>query len=359
MHGLVAVDVSLNPLTNLITWRDRRTAGAADDLCRHAYAAETGCFLHPGYGGLTLHHLMKNGGLPGNTYKILTVPGYIAAKWTGRCVIDETLAASWGIWNVRENRWHEPLLRVLGIPVEILPEFVAGGAPIGTTPEGITVCNPIGDNQAGVLGALDGDSSAAVVNIGTSSQFSVPLTEFAFDQRLETRPLPGGGFIQTYAALCGGWAYAYLNRFFREVIEQVGGVRMEPAAVYDVMERLAADLDSGGLRADTRFAGVRNGSPPSGAITGILTDNFTPGHLVRAFAMGIADELAEASAFARMDRVEALRVVGNGARRNPPLLRALETRFGFPCRMAEIAEEAAYGAVRAAFVRSTLEESNE
>ena len=52
-HGLVVVDAGLNPLTNLITWRDQRTATVPARLRKHVYGPETGCFLHPGYGGLT------------------------------------------------------------------------------------------------------------------------------------------------------------------------------------------------------------------------------------------------------------------------------------------------------------------
>lgn len=88
MHGILAVDVNLKPLTNLITWRDRRTAGYPDDLRLHPYTEETGCFLHPGYGGLTLHHLLRTGALPENTHTVLSIPGFVAAHLTGRCAVE-------------------------------------------------------------------------------------------------------------------------------------------------------------------------------------------------------------------------------------------------------------------------------
>ena len=80
----------------------------------HPYTSETGCFLHPGYGGLTLHHLLQTGAMPQRAYRALSIPGFIAARLTGRCTTDETFAASWGIWDMHKNRWHTALLEDLG-----------------------------------------------------------------------------------------------------------------------------------------------------------------------------------------------------------------------------------------------------
>jgi sedoheptulokinase len=354
MHGLVAVDENLRPLTNLITWRDRRTADYPEETCRHIHASETGCFLHAGYGGLTLHYLLGTRTLPGETFKVLSIPGYVAARLTGRCAIDETLAASWGIWDLCKNDWHDAMLAELGIPRRLLPEFVPSCTAMGRVadssglPGGAMVFSPVGDNQAGVAAALESRTSAAVVNIGTSSQLSVPLREVAFNPKLETRPFPNGRFIQVFAALCGGWSYAYLADFFRQVIEQVGGRPIELQEVYAGMERLASVGSANSLLVDTRFAGERNGdSRRTGSVSGITTQNLLPQNLVCAFAEGIVGELAEAAALADMRGVERLAIVGNAVRMNPILQDALKALFGLPCEMMETPEEAAFGAVLA------------
>ena len=93
MHGIVIVDEELTPLTPCITWRDARTSRHPTAVLQHPYASETGCFLHPGYGSLTLHHLLRTGTLPKHAYKALSIPGFVAARLTGRCTTDETLAA--------------------------------------------------------------------------------------------------------------------------------------------------------------------------------------------------------------------------------------------------------------------------
>jgi sedoheptulokinase len=360
-HGLLVVDAGLNPLTNLITWRDQRTATAPTLLRKHAYGPETGCFLHPGYGGLTLHHLIREGKLPNRAYKVLPITGFVAAQLTGCCSIDETMAASWGILDVRSRCWHDPLLKLLDIPKELLPEIATSCSPLGPVvpacatglgPQTI-VFNPAGDNQAGFAGVGDLGRKEAVVNLGTSAQLSVFSPQYSFSPELETRPFPGGGFLRVYAALCGGWAYAYLAEFFQRVVEQIGGVTVSLSEVFDRMQRFGDSTDANGLCVDTRFAGERNGETVAGKIDGINTTNFIPGNLVRAFANGIAAELASAWQKMQVGSLKQLVVVGNAARHNPLLVRALEKQFDLPCRVLASGEEAALGAARLASLLNT------
>jgi sedoheptulokinase len=355
-HGLVVVDAELNPLTNLITWRDQRTASLPARLRKHVYGHETGCFLHPGYGGLTLHRLIREGTLPKGAYKVLPITGFLAARLTGRCAIDETMAASWGILSVQSRCWHQPLLKLLDIPEALLPEVVRSCEPLGPiVSSGATGLNPqsivfnaAGDNQAGFAGVGDLGGKEAVVNLGTSAQISVPSQQYSFSPELETRPFPGGGFLRVYAALCGGCAYAYLADFFRLVVEQMGGVTMSLPEVFDRMQQFAGDTSAHGLCANTRFAGERNGGTQAGKIDGIDLTNFTPANLIRAFANGIAAELAEAAKQTQLGGIKGLAVVGNAAHRNPLLVQALEKQFDLPCRVVATGGEAALGVARLA-----------
>ena len=356
-HGLLAVDENLNPLTPLVTWRDRQ-AGASEAIRRHRHAASTGCFLHPGYGGLTLHHLISNGKLPGRTHKVFSITGFLAARLTGRCVEDETMAASWGLLSLRTRQWHGELLEMLGIPMAILPEIAPAGGALGpiVCPKllklsshfgQVTVFSPVGDNQAGFAGACEAGGGEAVVSLGTSSQISVFSRKRRFSPEIETRPFPGGGYLRVYAALCGGWAYAYLAGFFQQAVARIAGIEMPLASVFERMNEFATTTDSAGLAADTRFAGERNGKGAAGAISGINTANLTPANLTRAFAGGIAGELAAAARRAGLlDGITRLMVVGNAASRIPLLVKALESQFGLPCRVVDQGGGTALGAVR-------------
>ena len=53
-----------------------------------------------------------------------------------------------------------------------------------------------------------------LVNVGTGSQFSVFTPHYLQADGLETRPMPGGGYLLAGASLCGGRAYALLEQFF-------------------------------------------------------------------------------------------------------------------------------------------------
>jgi sugar (pentulose or hexulose) kinase len=116
--------------------------------------------------------------------------------------------------------------------------------------------------------------------------------------------------------------------------------------VFDRMQRFGSTTDANGLCADTRFAGERNGQTVAGRIEGINMANFTPANLVRAFANGIAAELAGAVRKMQLGTLGSLAVVGNAARRNPLLVKALERQFGLPCRLMASGGEAALGAAR-------------
>ncbi len=354
MHGLLAVDANLKPVMNLVTWRDQRAADSSSDLLNHEWGAETGCFLHPGYGGLTLQHLLCTGGPPKDTHKFLSIAGCVAAALTGRCSIDETFAASWGIWDLRNNRWHSPLLNALQIPVTLLPPYVPSCTPLGEVIDptslglmpGAIVYSPLGDNQAGIAAVLEADAPEAIINLGTSAQLSVPLVDYAFSPQLETRPFPGGRFIQTYAALCGGWSYTYLAAFFQQVCQQIGGQSIVIADAIAAMDGFCSSPDTGGLEVDTRFAGARHDAGGRGSVTGIDTTNLTPATLTRGFVHGMVAELANAANQVDLSGIGSLVAVGNAVRNNPLLRSALESQFGLPCRMLEMPEEAATGAAK-------------
>ncbi len=53
-----------------------------------------------------------------------------------------------------------------------------------------------------------------LVNVGTGSQFSVFSSRCMTVPGLETRPMPGGGWLLAGAALCGAEPKALLADFF-------------------------------------------------------------------------------------------------------------------------------------------------
>lgn len=369
MHGVLLVDSALHPLTNLITWRDRRTAALdlpgniAESVARLPADApsRTGCRLAMGYGAATLSWLRRNGLLPENSLA-LSIAGYVAASLTGVGAIDETHAASWGIYNLLSSCWDEECVTQLTLPVGVLPEIRSSAMPLGTVTRTAAerlglgncppVCAPIGDMQASVIGSAGLAGDAVVVNIGTGSQIAIPAKSCVFTDTLDAWPLPFGNFLRVGACLCGGWSYAYLKQFLQQALFQLGGAELTDAEVYTRMNELASSAPPGanGLSVDTRFSGTRQHGGISGAITGITTTNLTPANFARAVLEGMVEELYSLWHDATCADARRLVASGNAVRVNPLLRSIIQSRFALPCQISSLPEEAARGAAYATAV---------
>ena len=372
MHGVLLVDRSLRPVTNLMTWRDRRTAreGAGSineslSLLGPEVERRTGCRLAVGYGAATMRWLDRNGLLPPECIG-LTIAGFVAASLTGVVCIDETHAASWGILDVTRNVWDSDCVSRLGIRSKVLPSIIPSGTPLGEmTPAareflGIQgpaiVCSPVGDCQASVIGCAGFSPDTIVVNIGTGAQISIPSPSPAYTGDLDAWPMPFGGYLQLGAALCGGWAYAYLRRFFGETVRELAGIEIDDQAAYQRMNALAASADpaAGGLVVDTRFCGTRRDKSVKGSISGITTTNLTPSNLCLAFLEGIVRDLHSMYVASASPSATRLIAGGNAVRRNPVLRSVIARLFALECSISSEPEEAVRGAAYAAAVGTGL-----
>lgn len=369
MHGVLLVDRSVNPITNLITWRDRRTAreGAPGSITESLELLDdeainrTGCRLAVGYGAATLRWLDQNGMIPPNC-TALTIAGFIAASLCGRSAIDETHAASWGILELEKSRWDRRCTVDLGLSPNLLPEIVASGTPMGEISDNMraeieiegpaVVCSPVGDCQASVIGCAGFSSDTVVVNLGTGAQISIPGAVAAYTDELDVWPMPFGGYLQLGAALCGGWAYAYLKQFYQSVAREICEVTLSDEQIYERMNALAAsaDLDTGGLVVDTRFSGTRKDKQPKGAIAGINTFNFSPDNLTLAFLEGIVRDLHSMLLTSGSDCAARVVASGNAVRKNPVLGLVIQRVFDRDCFISALPEEAVRGAAYAAAV---------
>jgi len=355
MHGMLLVDRDLQPLTNLITWRDRRTPV---ETLPAGNPERTGCRLHPGYGGATLAWMADRGDIPENA-TALTIAGFLAATLTGDTAIDPTQAASWGILNLATGDWDSELVRDLGIPAAVLPPIRPSLLPLAPLaveqahslgfPGVIPVCSPIGDAQAAVLAVAGYSDQVAVLNLGTGGQISVPVAQPAVIECIETRPMPLNGYLLVGASLCGGWSYMYLEQFFRAVAREFTGIDVDDAEVYRHMDSLAvAATDAGGISVNVRFNGSRCIPGSQGGIDGINTSNLTPANLVRGFTEGIVAELADMASKLGPGRFSRVILTGTLSHRSPLLLDIAQERFGVPCELCQTDEEGACGAAFAA-----------
>jgi sugar (pentulose or hexulose) kinase len=406
-HGLLCVDAANRPLTPLISWQDQRTAeplpgtrlttldqlqARLDDLDWQ----DNGCRIAHGYGAATLFWLIQQGQLSPATHRACTIAGWLAGQLTGQPpATDPTFAASWGIYSLAEDAWNVAFLDRLGIEAQQLPPVLPSGETLGGLlpevarqvglPAGIPIGNALGDTQASFLGAClpqpvvhpgcsetggpgspvrdesperarshrsaDELAGAIFLNIGTGGQICWMVPRFQPPTgAVETRPLLPGRYLCVGASLCGGAAYAWLNRTVRDWLSEFE-IELEEDTVYERLNTLAAECEpQEELRVRPTFLGARGyPSIQAGAIEGITLSNMQLGALARATLVGIVDELyalhdTHASQSTRYREVVA---AGGGVQRNPLMPSLIEARFGLPVRTPAYQEPAAVGAVLA------------
>lgn len=360
MHGVLLVDRSLEPLTNLITWRDARTTELANELVSGlspGVRQSLGCTPAPGYGGLTLAWLVRHGRVP-RSARSLGITDYIAASLCGVASTEPTTAASWGLYDLSSGVWHGETVDRFGLPTSILPQLQPSGRPLGVLdeavrlrldlPPGVTVCAPVGDNQASVLGTGADQPGKMSVNIGTGGQVSRVRPQAVAADGNEVRPMPFGGFLHVGASLSAGFAYAYLAGLFRDAAYELTGETVPLRSIYEKMNEWSESEAANGLVVHPVFIGTRLDPAQRGWIRGIDAGNLTPSSLTRAFVEGIVDELRELATHVGTDGVKGVIVAGNAVRRNRAFVPIISERFALPCEVSTDPEEAAVGAAIAA-----------
>lgn len=342
MHGIVYVNADGEAVSPLYTWQDGRGNLPYGDT---TYAGFLGCAS--GYGHVTDFYNRENGLRPAEAVSFCTVHDYFVMRLCGlmKPIIHASDAASFGLYDLESNRFN----------CDFSPEIAADYRVAGKY-RGIPVSVAIGDNQASVFSTL-ADENALLLNVGTGSQVSL-VSDFPITaENVETRPYFDGKYLIVGAALCGGRAYSLLKDFYASLLREVTDV--DDGAVYSVMSKLAERDGASTLCVDTHFAGTRSNPALRGSITGIGTDNFDPASLTRGVLEGMANELYTMYSAMGAKR-SGIVGSGNGVRKNPALVQALEQKFGgkmvFPAHLEEAAVGAAlFGLVACGGVKNAKE----
>lgn len=354
MHGIVYLAADGQPVGPLTIWQDGRGDLPYRDGKSYAewLSAATGYPLATGYGAVTHFYATVNGLIPPGAVTFCTIHDLCAMALTGRKtpLLDPSDAASIGLFSLARGQFDTAAIRAAGMDPAFFPDVSSGHAALGRTSHGVPVAVAIGDNQASVLGSVQDLAHSVLVNVGTGSQISCAVPQAAAqvtDGRLELRPLTDDLLLLTGSSLCGGRAYAILERALRDIAAAVTGQPVESA--YPAMDRLMADYRPNGspLTVDTAFCGTRSDPQRRGSITGIGIDNFTMAALCDGVMNGIVSELH--GLYAGITPLLPQRPVhligsGNGIRHNAPLAARFSAAFGLPLSVPAHREEAAFGA---------------
>lgn len=348
MHGIVYVDGNGNAVSNLINWRDKRADQVLESgrsVCEEIKFI-TGESIFTGYGIATHYYNLRFGLVPDLAVGFCSIMDLFGMRLCEKknAVTHTSVAASFGLFDIRSGSFMTDKLDALGIDGAFLPRVTPLTQPIGEW-NGIPVTVAIGDNQASFLGSVHEPEASILVNIGTGSQISAVSDFCELSDCLELRPFIQGKYLVCGSALCGGSAYAMLERFFRSYAVSAG---MQEVSQYKLMNSLAMgayNRGEEGLRVDTAFCGKRADPNCRGAIKMIDEQSFTPSALILGVLKGMCEELYE---FYEAFPIKKKHVVASGGavRKNTALQKLISDRFSMPIAVNGVKEEAATGAAR-------------
>lgn len=334
MHGIVYTDSNGDAVSPLYIWQDERAALEYKD--GKSYAEHLGCFA--GYGLATDFYNEINGLVPENAEYLCTIADYAVMKLCGlkKPLVHITDAASLGCFDIENNRFTLDNPRI----PDVTAEFKAAGEY-----NGIPVCVALGDNQASFIGSVS-DSDNALINVGTGSQISWLTENPVTAESVENRPFDGKKYLAAGCALCGGRAFAMLEKLFREIANLAGD---NVDSMYPQIDKLLENKSSSTLDGDCRFCGTRKDPSVRGSISNISEDNFTAADLAYSVLEGMSQELYDMYKNGGKTAKELV-CSGNGMRKNTALRRIVSDMFGCEIKIPFYAEEASYGAALAASV---------
>jgi glycerol kinase len=347
------------PIHNAIVWQDRRTAGFCDDLKRAGHAKriqrKTGLVIDAYFSGSKIRWLLDH--VPRARERARrgqlafgTIDTWLLWKLTGGAlhITDPGNASRTMLFNLHTGAWDDELLRVLGVPRELLPEVRSSSEIYGETAKEIFGA-PIrlggiaGDQQAALFGQNCFQRGMAKNTYGTGCFMLM---------NIGPRPVPSRHQLLTTVA----WNTGAKNDYALEGSVFIGGAVVQWLRDGLKLIKKSADIealassvaDCGGVYLVPAFAGL--GAPywdqyARGTITG-LTRGTTTGHIARAALEGIAFQVADVLEVMKKDSrvpVNELRVDG-GAAANNLLLQFQADLLQVPVIRPKILETTALGA---------------
>lgn len=171
------------PVYNAIVWQDRRTSQYCDSLKAQEGLIEkirekTGLIIDAYFSGTKIRWILEN--VPGAREKAErgelrfgTVDSWLVWNLSGGKVhvTDVTNASRTMLYNIREMKWDEELLALLGVPVSMMPEVRSCSEIYGTVSDGplagVRIAGIAGDQQAALFGQMCTEAGSVKNTYGT------------------------------------------------------------------------------------------------------------------------------------------------------------------------------------------------
>jgi len=297
MHGLVGLDASLGPVTDLMTWADSRATEQAKRLARGAAGErlhrQSGTPVHAMSPLVKLVWLAENEpDLLARTPHWVGLKDWVLAVLTGRVVTELSSASGSGMLELATGEWSDEALELTGVRLAQLPPVLDTTATLALglvaakatgLPDGTPVVVGAGDGPLGNLGTGAMRQGVAGLSIGTSGalRMVVKLPQVApglFCYALTRDVWVCGGAISN-----GGMVQRWLTRTYAPGLSDA-----EACALAE-----AVPAGSDGLAMIPYLVSERAAlwNPDiRGAFVNVRADH-TPAHFIRAGVEGVAIQL--------------------------------------------------------------------
>lgn len=349
-----------------IVWQDRRTAAQCDALEKSGVgeevSAKTGLVLDPYFSATKVRWILDN--VPGARARAErgelafgTVDSWLVWHLTSgmRHVTDVTNASRTLLYNIVKGEWDDELLRIFGVPANMLPKVVWSSDHIGDVTTslglgGVTIAGIAGDQQAALFGQLCWKAGEAKNTYGTGC--------FLLQNIGTGRNGDGTGFVRSKHKLITTLAASAQKRleYALEGSIFIGGAvvqwlrdNLRLIGSSAEVEALARSVpDTGGVVFVPAFVGL--GAPhwdphAGGLVIGLRRDT-KPGHIARAALESIAFQVADVLEAVHSETgtpLGALRVDG-GAAVNDLMMQFQADILGVPVVRPRVTETTALGA---------------
>ncbi len=365
MHGSVFLDRHGRVLTPAILWCDQRTAPECAEITRRVGGRANLLRLtfNPALAGFTApkvlwvrRHLPQ---VSRACAKLLLPKDYIRYLLTGDFASDVADASGTLLFDVRNRRWSQPMLKALRIPPSWLPEVREGPdvtgvvSPAAARATGLLAGTPVvaggGDQAAGAIGCGIIEPGIVSASLGTSG--------VVFAACRLPRQTPDGRLHLFCSSVTGGWHLMGVMlsaggalRWFRDELGRAvlpgKAMRADP---YDLMLREAARVPAGseGLIFLPYLTGERTpyADPAARGVFFGLSLKHRAAHLTRAVLEGVAYGMRDSLELVRSMGVNVSRIrLSGGGARNALWCRIQASIYGAPSARLTREEGPALGA---------------
>lgn len=375
MHGMVALDENRKVVRRAILWNDQRTEKQCAEITalaggREALLGVTNNRMLTGYTGGKILWMKENE--PENyarTRVILNPKDYIRFRLSGVLATDVSDASGTGLFNVKERRWAEDLIRKAGLDPSLFPKAVESTDAAGRVtkeaseqtgiPEGALVGGGGGDAVISTTGLGLVKPGRVGVTLGTSGVVAMSLESFLPNPDGMLQVFCGnepGSYNAMGVTLAAAGSYQWFRNALGDYETEHG--KAEGKSAFRLLDGEAAAVPpcSDGLIFLPYLTGERaplNDPNAKGAFLG-LTARHGKGHFARAVLEGVAfslrqvyDLILSLNPGAASDEI----VLAGGGAVSPLWRKIFADTFGLPVRTVYgSAEGGSFGAALAAGV---------